>query len=238
MIASSIGGTVLGLAILVALCYLTFRSVRSIYLSRTPAGRAKREAAKGRSHRRGWVVGLLLLLIVGIANASSGSIKSGPPVTGAPAKPAPRPNAPAQPATDAKAVAYIDKLKQDTGVVQASVEVVQISLGQAIHSSSSQGDIDQVAQQAQQAHDQIDGLRDDFAQTNETNGELGNAETEVFTAANDLKNAMGALVAYTGSPNPATLAHFTTQYQNARSEWNHGVRAIWRAANQHHAPAI
>jgi len=41
---------------------------------------------------------------------------------------------------------------------------------------------------------------------------------------------MGALVAYTGNPNPATLAQFATAYQNAVTEWNQSLRAVWSAA--------
>jgi hypothetical protein len=54
--------------------------------------------------------------------------------------------------------------------------------------------------------------------------------------ANDLKNSMGALVAYTGDPNSATLAHFNSQYGSARTEWNEGVNAIW--AGEKNKPTI
>lgn len=114
--------------------------------------------------------------------------------------------------------------------VTAYVAVVEIDIGP--HTS-----IDKVAQDAQQAHDHLDAVRDDFA-TADDSGDLGKAETEVFTAANDLKNAMGALVAYTGDPNPATLAQFTTQYQTAKGEWNDGVKTIWRIARRKGAPTI
>ena len=46
----------------------------------------------------------------------------------------------------------------------------------------------------------------------------------MLVAADDMKNAMGALVAYTGDPNPATLAQFTTKYGRARDEWNTGIK--------------
>jgi hypothetical protein len=49
---------------------------------------------------------------------------------------------------------------------------------------------------------------------------------------------MGSLVSYTGNPNPATLAQFTTKYQNAKSEWNDGVRTIWRTAHKRQVPII
>jgi hypothetical protein len=128
------------------------------------------------------------------------------------------------------AVAYIKNHGLDASRVQASVDDVGIDI-------ATKASIDQTAQDAQQAHNGIDSVRNDFADTS-SNGSLDNAEVEVFGAANDLKNAMGALVSYTGDPNPATLAQFTTQYQNARGEWNAGVRAIWRMAGREHPPTI
>lgn len=97
--------------------------------------------------------------------------------------------------------------------------------------------VDQFAQLAQQAHDSIDGVRDDFA-TGDDSGALENAEAEMFDAANGLKNSMGAVVAYTGNPNPATLASFTTQYQPATAEWNDGVRKLWRLAHEPKPPTL
>lgn len=129
------------------------------------------------------------------------------------------------------AIAYVNTFRTDAGQVNANIEVVAIDIG-------SKASIDRVAQDAQQAHDNLDNVRDDFAQTTTTSGNLGNAELEVFTAANDLKNAMGALVTYTGSPNPATLAQFTTQFQTARGEWNDGVRVVWDIAGRRGAPTL
>ena len=63
-------------------------------------------------------------------------------------------------------------------------------------------------------------------------------EVELFTAANDLKNAMGAVASYTGNPNPATLAHFTTQYQNAVGEWDDSVKTIWGIAAESNPPTV
>jgi hypothetical protein len=42
-------------------------------------------------------------------------------------------------------------------------------------------------------------------------------------------------VAYTGNPNPATLAHFTTQLEAAKAKWNQGVDEIWTIAGEHGA---
>jgi len=131
---------------------------------------------------------------------------------------------------------YIKSKHRDTNTVQASVQSLQAGLA-IMSKSATPDDMNSFAQLAQQAHDFIDGVRNDFA-TSDTTGALGNAEVEVFAAANDLKNAMGAVVAYTGDPNPATLAHFTSLYQTAVSEWNDGIRTIWRIAGERGAPTV
>jgi hypothetical protein len=132
--------------------------------------------------------------------------------------------------------AYIKTMHMDWNTVQVSVQSVQVGIT-LVSKGASQGAVDQFAQLAQQAHDSIDNVRNDFA-TADTTGDLGNAEVEVFTAANDLKNAMGAVVTYTGNPNPETLAKFTSQYQNAVVEWDQGIRAIWRIAGERRAPTV
>jgi hypothetical protein len=99
------------------------------------------------------------------------------------------------------------------------------------------GNVKQFAQLAQQAREGINKVRGDFAGTDES-GNLGQAEVQVSSGASDLANAMAALAAYTDSPSSATLAQFTSQYQNARSEWNSGVQTIWRIAGHGNPPAI
>jgi hypothetical protein len=160
------------------------------------------------------VVLMAVIIIVVIAAASSGSSKT-----------------PKQ-----QAEGYIKSMNNDMNRVQASVLDTEVAVGLAAKSPTT-SNVNQLAQVAQQAHDSINNIRDDFA-TSATSGRLGNAEVELFTAANDLKNSMGAVVAYTGNPNPATLAHFTSQFQNAKSEWNDVVRTVWRVAGESTPPTV
>jgi hypothetical protein len=165
--------------------------------------------------------------------ASSPSVTA-PHTTPAAVPPAPKPTIP-QSEKDARA--WITDLGVDANKVQANLSVVQIAVGLAIKNSSV-SNVDKLAQYAQQAHDNLDSIRQDFANTNTDSGAVGDAELAAFSGANDLKNSMGALVAYTGDPNPATLASFTTQYKKARGEWNYGVRTIWRMAHKQHPPTV
>ena len=194
---------------------------------------------------------ILLLVIVAIAqggkkNNQPSSAPSSAPVSSAPASSSattlshaaskPKTSRPNASKDEQNAAKWITAHGFDADKVQANIEDVQIRLGMAIKTPT-QANVDLLAQQAQEAHDNLDAIRDDFT-TTDFSGELGNAQLNAFSGANDLKNAMGALVAYTGDPTPATLAHFTSQYQNAASEWDSGVRTIWRLAHRKHPPTV
>jgi hypothetical protein len=181
---------------------------------------------------------LLALALIGAvsAGASNGKSNNSPGSNASSNNPS-APSTSAVPQSEKDARDWIKNLGLDSGRVSANVAIVQIELGLAIKHPTATT-VDKLAQEAQQAHDNLDGIRQDFASTNEDNGALGNAELLAFSGANDLKNSMGALVTYTGSPNAATLASFTTQYRKARGEWNYGVRTIWRLAHKKRPPTV
>jgi len=121
------------------------------------------------------------------------------------------------------------RVKQTVGLAQAMI--------QAAKGAPSQSTIDEVATVAQEAHNVLDAIRANFA-TADDPGALGDAELNVFSGANDLKNSMGALVAAMGDSNAANIAHFNAQYANAVAEWDSGVRVIWRDAHRRHPPLV
>lgn len=129
--------------------------------------------------------------------------------------------------------AYIADHTSDFARVQAMVGVVQIAISKG---SGASGLVD-VAQNAQEAHDMLDQIRNNFLDTS-LSGEGEDAAATIWSSVNELKNSMGALVAYTGNPNPATLAHFNTQYRPAASGWNSGVKVLWRVAHKKHPPTL
>jgi hypothetical protein len=143
---------------------------------------------------------------------------------------------PAVPQSQKDALAYLKEHEDQINRVAANVHVVQLAVTTA-QKSSSEADVNEVARLAQEAHNSLDEARKELA-TTEASGELGEAQLEVFSSTNGLKNAMGAVVAYTGNPNPATLAQFTTQYHPAAEEWNNGVTTIWRLAGKSNPPTL
>lgn len=201
------------------------------------AAKAKPNRPRWRK-KRYWIPAALVVLIAVIGGTSSnkknnaGSVT--PPASAAAADAAT--SKPAVPQSVTSARSYASRHAHEINTVRVMVQSVQIAVALA-QKSPTQDSLNQLAQIAQQAHDSIDGVRKDFADTSDS-GSLGNAELEVFTAANDLKDSMGALVAYTGDPNAATLAHFTSQYGPAVAEWNDGIRVIWRAAHRKKPPLL
>jgi hypothetical protein len=137
-----------------------------------------------------------------------------------------------------QAAGYISKARRDIQMVQANVQVAEIDLGLAIKDSS-QSNVNQVAQAAQQAHDALDNIKDDLALDGSTgSSSLDNAETQVFGACEELRDAMFDLVTYSGNPNPATLARLNSKFETGRGDWNSAVRYIWHVAQQAGPPTV
>jgi hypothetical protein len=107
---------------------------------------------------------------------------------------------------------------RDVRQVQVRVEFAWAAVALA-ESKPTQANVDQLAQVAQQSHDEIDALRGDFIGfwTNHS-GTLQDVQMQLNSDAGEVKNAMGALVAYCGSPSATTLASLTSQYQQARGD--------------------
>lgn len=135
-----------------------------------------------------------------------------------------------------QAAGYISKHGADATAVRLDVVEVQATIAAYISGPSTTA-VDYLATVAQQAHDDLANGKDGFADTSGS-GSVGNATTWMYTAVDDLKNSMGAIVAFTGAPNPATQAKMTTQYATAIGEWNAAVSAIWTAAGVDGVPTI
>jgi hypothetical protein len=187
-----------------------------------------------------WGAGGVLVLIIAIGAATSGSNHSSSSTpahtTGKGVSHQPATHHPAVPESQKEALAYLKDHEATINRVAAEVGAVHAAVEKAAKSES-EADLNEVAKLAQEAHNNLDAARTELA-SGEPEGKVGEAALEVFSSTNGLKNSMGALVAYTGNPNPATLAHFTTQFQPAANEWNTGVMEIWRLAGKSNPPIL
>jgi hypothetical protein len=163
--------------------------------------------------------GLAVLLLIAIAGTSGcGESESSNPAT-----------------AEKEAREYISQKGHNINVGRVDYEHVALLVGLASKAGGeSTTVIDELAKVAQEAHNEIDSFREELFKT-DGNRKLKEATFELSEGANELKNAMGGLVAYTGNPNPATLAHFSTQLEAAKGKWNEGVDQIWTIAGEHGA---
>jgi hypothetical protein len=130
---------------------------------------------------------------------------------------------------------YISQKGHNINVGRVDYEHVALLVGLASKAGGeSTTVVDELAKVAQEAHNEIDSFREELFKT-DGNKKLQEATFELSEGANELKNAMGGLIAYTGNPNPATLAHFTIQLEAAKGKWNEGVDQIWTIAREHGA---
>lgn len=111
------------------------------------------------------------------------------------------------------------------------------SAAQDTATSATPDNIQTLALLAQQAHDNLNAGISGYALSG-SSGPVGDAILNAYGAVNDLKNAMGGIVAYTGDPNPATAAKMTTQYRSAVQEWDTAIDTIWSAAGQDNPPDL
>ena len=177
---------------------------------------------------------LILLVVIGvIAGPSKTATK--PATAAKPPSPttthtAAAPHAPSKPKTDDAAVRYVAQLGDEA---QHVADLVDPVLGDLTAKSP---DAFKIASDAQDAHDGLNAIRKDFANTTAASND---AQLEAFAAANDLKNAMGSVVTWTSTPDdPAVTVKTTKQLQTAIGEWNDAVGTIWSAAHAHDTPAI
>jgi len=140
---------------------------------------------------------------------------------------------------EAEAKEYIKEKSVRIHTVSASVEDVEVALGLVIKkgSGASQTEIDELATDAQKAHDGINEVRNELFKTGGKE-ELSDATLNIQEGANELKNAMGALVAYAGNSNAATLAHLNAEFEKGKEKWDEGVERVWSVAHESGAPKL
>jgi hypothetical protein len=177
--------------------------------------------AKAKNDTQTGCVGLVVLVVVAIVIAvatSGGGGKSSNPAN-----------------AQKEAREYIGQKGHNINVGRVDYEHVKLLVGLGTNAENGSGTIiNELAKVAQEAHNEIDGFREELFKT-DGDKKLQQATFELSEGANELKNAMGALVAYAGNPNPATLAHLSTQLDAAKAKWNEGVDEIWTIAGEHGA---
>ncbi len=175
----------------------------------------------------GCLVGVVVLIII-IGAIAGGSSKSGSSSSNSSASSTGS-------GAEKEAQEYISQKSHTINLGRVDYEHIELLIGLAAKSGGEAGTVvDEIAKVAQESHDEIDGFRQELFKSG-GDEKLGEATLLLSEGANELKNAMGAIVAYTANPNPATLAHVTIQLETAKGKWNQGVDEIWEIAHEHGA---
>jgi hypothetical protein len=127
---------------------------------------------------------------------------------------------------------YISGHRYDFHVITSGVANIETEIGLNASGTAS-GSIDQLASLAQQTHGLFDRAHSDLVSSDSASGPV-----EVWTASGELRDAMANLVTYTGNPTPATLARFTTLFDQGVADWNQGVSDLWSSAKEANPPTI
>jgi hypothetical protein len=129
------------------------------------------------------------------------------------------------PVTDAKT--YVRTIGPDA----AQVETYQIKVGLDILNNDPTG----LAQDAQAAHDASVNVKTDIIGAGNNvsdNNRLGTAELQMDDAINELKNGMGAVVAFTENPDAGTLGAANSTSGQGITDWDRAATVLWTMAGQ------
>jgi len=137
--------------------------------------------------------------------------------------------------TKVEALAYIRRVGNAASDLQSTVADVETADG-IYEQTPSDSNLIGVTRIVELAHTQLNQDRDVIPYPG--SGVLGTAEGKMFNAANELKDSMGAMLRVADSPTPTNIVSFQTQFHEGRSEWNEGVRAVWRFAGKKNPPTV
>ncbi len=125
------------------------------------------------------------------------------------------------------AKAYVRTIGPDA----AQVQTYEIKVGLDILHNDPTG----LAQDAQTAHDAFVNAKTDIIAAGANvadNSRLGNAEYQMDNAINELKNGMGALVAFAENPNAGTLGAANSKLGQGVTDWDQAATVLWTMAGQ------
>lgn len=122
---------------------------------------------------------------------------------------------------------YVRTISTDAAQVQADEIKVGLDI---LHN-----DLTGLAQDAQTAHDDFANAKIDIIAAGSNVGDntrLGNAEYQMENAINELKNGMGALVAFAENPNAATLGAAGSKLDQGVTDWDQAATVLWTMAGR------
>ncbi len=136
------------------------------------------------------------------------------------------------------AVSFFKEHGQQAARVGGSVRRVEAEV-RALSRPPTKQQLTRVAAAAEDASERISELRNGWSAPENIEGEeLSTLEAQLFESSGELKNAMAALVTYSGDPRAAQLVPYTTYIKSASEKWNEGVTQLWYVVKAGMPPTI
>lgn len=129
---------------------------------------------------------------------------------------------------------FIGPLKQNAAAAAQDTDALLTETA-AVIAAGDVADLYTVAADAKALHDHLADFR---SQAMGAPGSYKTEQMEFVDAENELKNAAGSVLTWTGDPNPETSAQWQTQMGTAVHDWNAAVTQLWSAAGAGAAPTI
>lgn len=130
---------------------------------------------------------------------------------------------------------YVTAHADEARTVQVDVQLVQAEIGLL---SNDDNACYKLETDTSNAHDELDRIRDDFLIDAHLDSSVGNQESEMYDAVNELKNSMAAINTYCDDPTPSHANSAVTQFQRGVAYWDESARLLWRAADMAKPPLI
>ena len=137
-----------------------------------------------------------------------------------------------------QASTFIAEHHQQSQVVTEGATDADSALA-ALSSPPTHEQLSALALAAQRGHDLIARAHGEWV-TAEGGAEetLSLAEIEADVGANEMRDALGGLVAYTRHPDAATLARYRAQLKGGGEKWNEAIGQIWHLGGSSNPPML
>ncbi len=135
------------------------------------------------------------------------------------------------------ATAFLDEHVAGATRAAAATKAVEAEASR-LSSPPTQPQLEQLARTAGQGHRNVVQVGEWNVAEGGEEEDLPHAKAEVTEGANELANAMSALLAYARAPRAAALARYESELARGREQWNEGISQLWYLAQEPHPPTV
>ncbi len=135
------------------------------------------------------------------------------------------------------ATAFLNEHAARAARTAAATKAVEAEVSR-LSSSPTRPQLERLARAASEAHRNVVQAGEWNVADGGEEEDLPRAEAEVTEGANELANAMSALLAYARAPSAAALARYESELAHGRERWNEGISQLWYLAHESNPPTV